>query len=79
MSDATVILVAQNCHSLVSSCMNVFFVCGSDGENADFQFTVHAMPHPLVRRAESKEEMDAWVCTLNALADVGRWALSDYI
>jgi hypothetical protein len=52
--------------------LNVFFVCCSDGENPEFQFTVHAMPHPLVCRAESREEMDSWVHTLNSLADVGR-------
>jgi hypothetical protein len=30
------------------------------------------MPHPLVCRADTREEMDSWVCTLNSLADVGR-------
>lgn len=52
--------------------LNVFFVSCGDGENSEFQFTVHAMPHPLVCRAESKEEMDSWVNTLNSLADIGR-------
>lgn len=37
-----------------------------------FQFTVHAMPHPLVCRADTQEELDSWVQTLNSLADVGR-------
>lgn len=51
--------------------LNVFFVSCADGDNTDFQFTVHAMPHPLVCRAESKEDMESWVNTLNSLADVG--------
>ena len=61
--------------------LNVFFVSVSDdAETSDkddksapvHQFTVHAMPHPLVCRADTKEEMDSWVSTLNSLADLGR-------
>jgi len=51
--------------------LNVFFVSVADGENPQFQFTVHAMPHPLVCRCESKEDLDSWVGTLNSLADLG--------
>lgn len=52
--------------------LNVFFVSVSDGDNPNNQFTVHAMPHPLVCRADTKEEMQSWVETLNGLADLGR-------
>jgi hypothetical protein len=50
--------------------LNAFFVTTVEGENPHFEFTVHAMPYPLICRAESELEMRAWVDTLNALPDV---------
>mmetsp|Transcript_23147 Transcript_23147/g.33921 ORF Transcript_23147/g.33921 Transcript_23147/m.33921 type:complete len:260 (-) Transcript_23147:257-1036(-) len=50
--------------------LNAFYVTTSDGENPHNEFTVHAMPYPLVCRAENEVEMKAWVDTLNSLADI---------
>ena len=50
--------------------LNAFFVTTADGDNPNFEFTVHAMPYPLICRAESALEMNAWVDTLNSLPDV---------
>lgn len=38
--------------------------------NTSFEFTVHALPWPLTCRAESEEEMRAWVQTLENLCDI---------
>ena len=50
--------------------LNAFFVTKAEGDNPQFEFTVHAMPYPLVCRAESEAEMNAWVDTLNSLPDI---------
>lgn len=41
--------------------LDSYFCVKKDGENKDNEFTIFAVPKPLVCHADSKEEMDEWV------------------
>ncbi|GMI30157.1 hypothetical protein TeGR_g7111 [Tetraparma gracilis] len=45
--------------------LDSFFCIKKDGENEDNEFTIFAVPKPLVCHAESKEMLDMWVKTVN--------------
>ena len=49
--------------------LDSFFCVKKAGENKNREFTIFAMPKPLVCRAESKEELVGW---LKAVAHAGR-------
>jgi hypothetical protein len=41
--------------------LDSFFITRKDGINEDNEFTIFAIPKPLVCMAESREELDLWV------------------
>jgi hypothetical protein len=49
--------------------LDSFFCVKKDGENEDHEFTIFAVPKPLVCHAESKEELNSWV---KAVAKFGK-------
>jgi len=44
--------------------LDSFFCVRKDGENPEHEFTIFAVPKPLVCHAESKEELESWVKVL---------------
>ena len=44
--------------------LDSYFCVKKDGENPDHEFTIFAVPKPLVCHAESREEMEEWVSLL---------------
>jgi len=50
--------------------LKTFYVTYGEAPNTSWEFTVHALPWPLTCRAESEEEMRAWVQTLQNLCDI---------
>ncbi|GMH59624.1 hypothetical protein TrRE_jg8074 [Triparma retinervis] len=47
--------------------LDSFFCIKKDGENPDNEFTIFAIPKPLVCHAESKEDLLSWVKTISRL------------
>jgi hypothetical protein len=41
--------------------LDSFFITRKDGPNEDHEFTIFAVPKPLVCQAESAQDLDMWV------------------
>ncbi|GMH55647.1 hypothetical protein TrVE_jg9672 [Triparma verrucosa] len=44
--------------------LDSFFCIKKDGENPDNEFTIFAVPKPLICHADTKEELNSWVKTI---------------
>ena len=51
--------------------LDIFFASVLEGDNAELQFTIHALPKSLTCRADTEEEMYQWVETINLFGRAG--------